>query len=115
MRRLRFVLLTALIAGGAFVTRHLHHDQARELIRRLWEGHPAPSLEGVSLPAFRGHPVLLFFWAHWCPDCKADVRAIAAVKQMFSPRGLVLFGPTQLYGYVAGGEAATPEVEKQYI
>lgn len=44
------------------------------------EGQPAPSLEareyiGRRVPSFdqlRGKAVLLFFWAHWCPDCKAQ-------------------------------------------
>ena len=79
------------------------------------EGKPAPALEGVSLSAFKGKPVLLFFWAHWCPDCKADVPIIASVEKKFAPQGLTLIGPTRLYGYVAGGDPAPPAVEKQYI
>jgi thiol-disulfide isomerase/thioredoxin len=79
------------------------------------EGKPAPRLEGFDLKGLRGRPVLLFFWAHWCPDCKADVPIIAAVARRFAPQGLALVGPTRLYGYVAGGEPAPPLVEKQYI
>ena len=79
------------------------------------EGKPAPPLEGASLSALRGRPVLLFFWAHWCPDCKADVPVLAAVQAKFRPQGLAVIGPTKLYGYVAGGEPAVPAVERQYI
>lgn len=79
------------------------------------EGKPAPALEGVSLSALRGRPVLLFFWAHWCPDCKADVPVIAAVQRRFAAQRLALVGPTRLYGYAAGGEPATPQAERQYI
>ncbi len=79
------------------------------------EGKPAPPLEGVSLAAFRGRPVLLFFWAHWCPDCKADVPILAAAQKKFAAQGLAFIGPTRLYGYVAGGDSAPPVVEKQYI
>jgi len=79
------------------------------------EGKPAPPLEGVSLAALRGRPVLLFFWAHWCPDCKADVPIIADVQRRFGPQGLALIGPTRLYGYVAGGDPAPPQAEKLYI
>jgi len=87
------------------------------------EGKPAPPLEAPewlgpkppSLAALRGHPVLLFFWAHWCPDCKAEVGILANLKRTFGPQGLVIIGPTRYYGYVAGGADALPEAEKRYI
>lgn len=56
------------------------------------EGKPAPRLEGYSLSALRGRPVLLFFWAHWCPDCKADVPILAAAEKKFGPQGLAFVG-----------------------
>ena len=77
------------------------------------EGKPAPRLIGG--PAFGGHPVLLFFWAHWCPDCKAEAPILADLLRIYGPKGLLLIGPTRLYGYVAGGQDASPEVEKRYI
>ena len=87
------------------------------------EGKPAPPIatgewlgpKPQPLAALRGHPVLLFFWAHWCPDCKAMVPILADVEKSYGPKGLILVGPTKRYGYAAGGAAATPEEEKQYI
>jgi thiol-disulfide isomerase/thioredoxin len=79
------------------------------------EGKRAPALEGQSLATLRGHPVLLFFWAHWCPDCKAMAPGIASLLAKYGPKGLVAIAPTRLYGYVAGGEPAPPEVERRYI
>jgi thiol-disulfide isomerase/thioredoxin len=78
-------------------------------------GSPAPPLEGFNLASLKGHPVLLFFWAHWCPDCKADVPVIAEARKRFAPQGLTVVGPTRLYGYVSGGDPAPPDNEKQYI
>ena len=86
------------------------------------EGKPAPALD-VShwlgrqprpLAALKGHPVLLFFWAHWCGDCKAEMPILARLMQNYGPKGLVLVGPTQLYGYTAAGDA-DPEQETRYI
>jgi len=92
------------------------HERIQKNINLLsLEGKPAPKLEGVNLAAYKGRPVLLFFWAHWCPDCKADVNIIASVEKRFRPKGLALLGPTRLYGYAQGGEPAPPEAEKQYI
>ena len=87
------------------------------------ERKPAPALEVAqwlgprppSLSALRGKVVLLFFWAHWCGDCKAMIPAIARIRQQFAPKGLVVIGPTRLYGYAAGGKDAPPEQERAYI
>jgi thiol-disulfide isomerase/thioredoxin len=77
------------------------------------EGKPAPPLAGVVLP--KGKPAFVFFWAHWCPDCKAEKQDLVRLKNEFAPKGLVFVAPTQKYGYVAGGEDATPAVETRYI
>jgi thiol-disulfide isomerase/thioredoxin len=88
------------------------------------EGKPAPILdisEGIGprkplpLSAHRGHPVLLFLWAHWCPDCKDEVNVVRQLMTTYGPRGLVVIAPTQHYGYVAQGNPAPPAVETKYI
>jgi thiol-disulfide isomerase/thioredoxin len=86
-------------------------------------GQAAPPLQEVqylgpkppTLASLKGSPVLLFFWAHWCVDCKGEVPVIARLKKEFAPEGLAVIGPTQLYGYAAQGSDATPEQERAYI
>jgi thiol-disulfide isomerase/thioredoxin len=69
----------------------------------------------VDLSQLKGSPVLLFFWAHWCSDCKAEGPVIARLSSEFGSRGLMLLAPTQLYGYAAQGEDAQPKDELPYI
>lgn len=77
------------------------------------EGKRAPALRNAVLP--RGKPALIFFWAHWCADCKGEIPILERIKSEFGPRGLVIVAPTQKYGSVAGGEDAPPAVELRYI
>jgi thiol-disulfide isomerase/thioredoxin len=87
------------------------------------EGKPAPPLEvaqwlgpkPVPLDQLKGRPILLFFWAHWCGDCKAEVPELARLVAQYQSTGLVLIGPTQHYGYAAGGGDAPSDQETRYI
>ena len=69
----------------------------------------------TSSNTWRGKPLLLFFWAHWCADCKAEAPIIIRLAQEFEPKGLVVIAPTRLYGYTAEDENASPDEEKQFI
>ncbi|MEZ5402685.1 MAG: TlpA disulfide reductase family protein [Bryobacteraceae bacterium] len=86
------------------------------------EGKPAPKLElakylGPKPPTFaelKGRPVLLFFWAHWCSDCKSQGPVLSKLQQEFASKGLVVMGPTQRYGYI-GSQDVGPEEEIRFI
>jgi thiol-disulfide isomerase/thioredoxin len=85
-------------------------------------GQPAPPLNiaqylgtrPVPLSQLKGSPVLLFFWAHWCVDCKSEGPIIARLSSEFGAKGLTVVAPTQLYGYAAQGQDAKPEDELAY-
>ena len=87
------------------------------------EGQPFPVLDvehylGEPLPSadsLRGKVVVAFFWAHWCPDCKRQLPILERLHETYGDRGLAILGPTQLYGYMARGQDATPEEELEYL
>jgi thiol-disulfide isomerase/thioredoxin len=77
-------------------------------------GHALPEVRGVPA-TWRGKPVLFFFWAHWCSDCKADAPIIIKLAREFEPKGLIVVAPTRLYGYTAQEEVASAASEKHFI
>ncbi|MBV9158600.1 MAG: TlpA family protein disulfide reductase [Acidobacteriaceae bacterium] len=87
------------------------------------EGRPLPVLrepewigrKPAPISTLRGKVLLLFFWAHWCADCKAEAPVIAKLGEELEPKGLVIVAPTRLYGYTATDEHAAPSEEKPFI
>jgi thiol-disulfide isomerase/thioredoxin len=51
-----------------------------------------PSLSGkvTQLDQYRGQPVLLNFWAIWCPPCREEMPLLEAYAQQHRTQGLVL-------------------------
>lgn len=113
----------------AFLNEELKRWYATSIRTRIQKNINLLSLEGKAAPAlemkewlgakpqpiasYRGKPLLLFFWAHWCGDCKAQAPVLERIQKDFPQ--LAIVGPTQRYGYVARGEEAGPADEANYI
>jgi thiol-disulfide isomerase/thioredoxin len=115
----------------AFLHKELAAYQATSIRTRIQKNINLIGLEGKAAPplieseylggkpsplaALKGEPVLLFFWAHWCGDCKAEAPILAEIGREFASKHLVIVAPTQRYGYVARGAEAGPAEELKYI
>ena len=114
------VLQTALHTYG---TTSIRARLQKNLNLLSFDGKQAPALRAEQflgskppvLAQLKGSPVLLFFWAHWCGDCKAEAPIITQLRTEFASKGLTVLGPTRLYGYTAQVENAAPRDELAYI
>jgi peroxiredoxin len=49
----------------------------------------------VQLSDLRGTPVIVNFWATWCPPCRKEMPALEAVWQRYGQGGVVILGVDQ--------------------
>lgn len=112
------VLVTLMAAGAAAQTATSGGGDTAYLV-----GQPAPRLDGrvhigprvPSVDDLKGKVVLLFFWAHWCSECKAESADVAKLLDKYRSQGLAIVAPTQRFGYVSGGRPSPPDKELRYI
>jgi thiol-disulfide isomerase/thioredoxin len=48
--------------------------------------------KNVKLADFKGKPVLIDFWATWCPPCRDSIPGIEKLHKSYSGKGLVVLG-----------------------
>jgi thiol-disulfide isomerase/thioredoxin len=46
----------------------------------------------VSLAEFKGRPVIINFWATWCPPCKEEIPWLIEFAERYKARDLVILG-----------------------
>lgn len=116
-------LLAATEGRGAaiqFFEAELERAQAPALRSRIrkninllsLEGQPAPAIDGMDLQ--RGKPILLFLFAEWCGDCKAQSASLTRVWEKYRQRDLQLIAVTRLYGG-SPDKPMTPSDEKVQV
>lgn len=95
----RLVLLVLAIAVGFGVVPRVtsgygcgRAEDAPDFSGTLVANAPDPAKTTFNLSEFRGHPVLLDFWATWCGPCQAEMPIVNGMASRFKDEGLVVVG-----------------------
>ena len=96
-RRTLWMTGVAVVAGGAgalLATRRLQlQPVVSEAEVAFWAGaYDGPNGEAVRLADFRGKPLLVNFWATWCPPCVEELPLLNAFHQAHKDKGWQVLG-----------------------
>ncbi len=99
-RRRRNVLLAGGVAalaaalGGVAGWQRLRPGAAADDAVALLLGQTLPDASGAPLPLarFAGRPLVVNFWATWCPPCIEEMPELSDLHRELAPRGLQMIG-----------------------
>jgi cytochrome c biogenesis protein CcmG, thiol:disulfide interchange protein DsbE len=64
-----------------------------------------------TLASLKGKPIMLFLWAEWCGDCKAQQGALARARKRHAAEGIQFVALTRYYDEEANRAAEKARVE----
>ncbi|AOW14895.1 redoxin [Hydrogenophaga crassostreae] len=89
---LGLVALAAAAAGAGVAWRH-RGPMLSEAEQAFWAARfTDPEGRALDLASFRGHPVLVNFWATWCPPCVEELPMLNGFHTAHGPKGWRVLG-----------------------
>ncbi|MFP5233109.1 MAG: TlpA family protein disulfide reductase [Acidobacteriota bacterium] len=84
---------------------------AKKMLGKAAPGFTLVDLHGnkVSLSDYKGHPVVLNFWATYCPPCKLEMPWFQELENQYKSQGLVVLGVDQDDGMAVKDVAAAAQ------
>jgi thiol-disulfide isomerase/thioredoxin len=87
-RRVVLGCAVALVVAGCGAA----HATTAPLQQVTASGGPTLTGKDVSITSFRGHPVVLIFWASWCGPCHDEQPALNTAYATWKSRGVAFLG-----------------------
>jgi thiol-disulfide isomerase/thioredoxin len=126
LRALGIAAAVALVAAAFFSFHITLHKEPEPLLRLdTPQANSSPADEGVDFSApgldgkeidlshYRGHPVIIDFWATWCAPCRKQIPELVALYNKYNKsRGLVIIGVSCDLIQGDGTQAVAPFVEE---
>ena len=84
----------AALAGAGYVWWRLSpHEVADDAVASLWAlNFTTPGGAQLAMQSLRGKPLLINFWATWCPPCVEELPLIDAFYRQYSAKGWQVLG-----------------------
>ncbi|MBP8205224.1 MAG: TlpA family protein disulfide reductase [Giesbergeria sp.] len=87
--------LAAAVGGGGWAWQAWRQEQAAALAAQaaLWQqSFATPEGGALDLQALRGQPLVLNFWATWCPPCVAELPLLSSFSRENAANGWQVLG-----------------------
>lgn len=100
MRRQTYILfflvaLIVLICGMYLGVRHFMPsvpDKQAIVAQLLTQTWPNKAGKPESLAQWKGHPLVINFWASWCAPCVEEMPELTTLHNQLSPKGMYVLG-----------------------
>jgi len=109
------VAAVAALAGVEFATRRFFTQEASpEALKQLWRTEfDTPSGEKLSFQSLQGKPLVLNFWATWCPPCVEEMPLLERFYQQNAANGWQVVGvaidqPSQVKRFLGQNSISYP-------
>ena len=109
------VAAVAALAGVEFATRRFSTQEASpEALKQFWSTEfDTPSGEKLSFQSLQGKPLVLNFWATWCPPCVEEMPLLERFYQQNAANGWQVVGvaidqPSQVKRFLGQNSISYP-------
>lgn len=83
----------SLLTGDGGEVAHAAQPTPQNPVAQLWAAPVTdPGGKPQSLNLFKGHPVVVNFWASWCGPCVEEMPALSQLQRQYAHKGIEFVG-----------------------